>query len=229
MASWAKWQGRTGWPLVAAVMLVAGPVLAQSAAPVALVEDVGQGITQIEAWDSLTAGTVLRLPRGGVVTLGYFRSCVRELITGGTVTIGQDRSEVQGGTVAREVVPCNTGRQQADQARPGGVAVFRGTPQPNAARVDVLLHATVPLVEMGAPGPLTIDRLDQAVARISLQVPASALRRGWFDFARTGESLTPGATYRFTTARGQLVVRVDPNAGPPRSTLSRMVRFGTTE
>jgi hypothetical protein len=34
--------------------------------------------------------------RGGIV-LSYLNSCVRETISGGTVTVGTDQSEVQGG------------------------------------------------------------------------------------------------------------------------------------
>jgi hypothetical protein len=38
------------------------------------------------------------------------RSCVRETITGGTVTVGTDRSEVQSGNVTRASAQCDAGK-----------------------------------------------------------------------------------------------------------------------
>jgi hypothetical protein len=208
----------------AVAIALTGP--ARAADPVALVEDVGGTVAGVEAMDLLRAGTVVRLPTGAVLTLGYFRSCLREVITGGVVTIGTERSEVQGSTIARERVPCDTGRQTtSDQSRPGGVAVFRGAPRTLPA-ADLTLHAAIPLIDMGGAGTLVIERLDQTEPRATLQVPAVALRAGWFDLARAGLSLVPGGLYRITAPKGSLVVRVSAEAGPPRSALSRMVRFG---
>ena len=38
--------------------------------------------------------------------LSYLHSCVRETITGGTVTVGVDQSEVQAGKVTRTKLNC---------------------------------------------------------------------------------------------------------------------------
>jgi hypothetical protein len=212
--------------LALALALTAAALPARAAESVALVEDAVGTIAGVEVFDTLTAGRVLRLAPGAVLTIGYFRSCLREVVTGGVVTIGTERSEVQGGTIARERVPCDTGRlRNTDQARPGGVAVFRGAPSP-LPPADITVHALAPLIDMGAPGTLVVERLDQAAARMTLQVPATALRRGWFDFARTNESLVAGALYRLTGPKGSVVVRVHADSGPARSAISRMVHFG---
>jgi hypothetical protein len=40
------------------------------------------------------------------IVLSYLHSCVRETITGGTVTVGVEQSEVQAGKVTRSKVDC---------------------------------------------------------------------------------------------------------------------------
>jgi len=56
------------------------------------------------------AGQVIRLGPDQTLVLSYKDSCVRETITGGTVTIGTDQSEVQSGEVTRMRGPCVVGR-----------------------------------------------------------------------------------------------------------------------
>jgi hypothetical protein len=59
--------------------------------------------------------------------LSYMASCVRETITGGTVTVGTQRSEVQSGHVRRIEGHCYSGRMAltGEEAHVGG-RVFRG-------------------------------------------------------------------------------------------------------
>ena len=47
--------------------------------------------------DYLETGRVIRLGARETVVLSYLYSCTRETITGGTVTVGTDRSEVLSG------------------------------------------------------------------------------------------------------------------------------------
>jgi hypothetical protein len=70
--------------------------------------------------------TVIRLGPHQTIVLGYIASCVRETITGGTVTVGTQRSEVQSGHVRRIEGHCYSGRMEptGEQAHVGGV--FRG-------------------------------------------------------------------------------------------------------
>src|SRR5271166_1564649 len=106
-----------------AILAVAGGVaagLVSAAAPlqVALVENVTGNPVGAEFMDYLETGKIVELGPRDTVVLSYMSSCVRETITGGTVTIGTDRSEVQAGKVARTTVPCDAGKMllAADQA-----------------------------------------------------------------------------------------------------------------
>src|SRR5438128_2137893 len=78
-----------------AILAVAAGMMVGSAAPaapgqVALVEDVTGNPAGVALMDYLETGKTIALgPRDSVV-LSYMSSCVRETITGGTVTIGTD-------------------------------------------------------------------------------------------------------------------------------------------
>src|SRR3954451_3846940 len=91
----------------ACAALFAAPVLAD--APVALVENAA-GKPGVKAMELLSEGRILILQQGATVTLGYFGSCQRETITGGTVVVGPTESAVFGGSVRREKVACDGGR-----------------------------------------------------------------------------------------------------------------------
>ena len=56
--------------------------------------------------DYAHAGQVIRLSPGQTMVLSYGASCVRETITGGTVTIGTEQSEVRSGEVRRTQGGC---------------------------------------------------------------------------------------------------------------------------
>src|SRR5271165_6401258 len=96
------------------IFAVAGAVFASvaAAAPVqvALVENVTGNPAGVEFMDYLETGKIIELGPRDTIVLSYMSSCVRETITGGTVTIGTDRSEVQAGKVARSTVPCDAGK-----------------------------------------------------------------------------------------------------------------------
>ena len=57
------------------------------------------------------AGQVIKLQPRDVLVLSYLKSCEHETITGGTVRIGADKSEVEGGKVARTKLRCNGNMQ----------------------------------------------------------------------------------------------------------------------
>jgi hypothetical protein len=77
-------------------MLAASP---QS--PVALIEDIAGNPPDIQFMDYVQPGQVINLGAQDTIVLGYLKSCWRETITGGTVTVGQERSDVKGGMVER--------------------------------------------------------------------------------------------------------------------------------
>jgi hypothetical protein len=73
---------------------LAGPI------PVALVEEVSGAPAGVEFMDYVETGKTIELGARGGIVLSYLNSCVRETISGGTVTVGTDQSDVQGGRFA---------------------------------------------------------------------------------------------------------------------------------
>src|ERR1700732_2216934 len=84
-------------------------------------------LSGVEFMDYVHAGQVIRLGPHQTIVLSYMASCVRETITGGTVTVGTQRSEVQSGHVRRIEGHCYSGRMEltGEEAHVGG-RVFRG-------------------------------------------------------------------------------------------------------
>jgi len=76
----------------------------------ALVEDLTGKLPRVEFMDYVRTGQVLRLAPHQTIVLSYASSCLQETITGATIIVGTDQSEVQGGEVMRTGVSCGTGR-----------------------------------------------------------------------------------------------------------------------
>jgi hypothetical protein len=106
----------------AGVLICAAPALGQ--------EDARGSPTDVEFMDYVSVGKVIRLGPSQSVVLGYLTSCWREIIAGGTVTVGHGQSEVQGGSVTRTKVTCDGGRCAVD-VRPEPISWF--WPQPVAS------------------------------------------------------------------------------------------------
>jgi hypothetical protein len=104
-----------GLAATAAVMIVsagaAGPI------EVALVEDLSSNSASVQLMDYLQVGRVIHLAPMDTLVLTYMTSCVREKITGGTVTIGTDSSEVQLGQVVRSRGLCGEKKGQITSER----------------------------------------------------------------------------------------------------------------
>jgi hypothetical protein len=114
-----------GLAAAAAVMIAS----AASAGPieVALVENLTSNSSNVAFMDYLHSGQVIRLGPRDTLVLTYMTSCVRETITGGTVTIGTDSSEVQSGQVVRVRGQCGVGKMMLTDAQsPIGGRTFRG-------------------------------------------------------------------------------------------------------
>jgi len=205
---------------------------ASAAQPAAVVEEVADKAAGVEEMEYVSAGRVIKLSAGGKLVLGYLASCVRETISGGTVTIGEAESAVAGGKVVRTKTPC-TGTQLAlsnQQTRSSGVVVFRAPPtgaKPAAApEAAFTLYGTAPLVELSTAGTLVLERLD-AKERLEIPIPEAGLRRGaFYDFAATDKALTAGGLYRAQFGAREVVFRVDPLAKAGKSPLvGRLLRF----
>ncbi|HEX4582408.1 MAG TPA: hypothetical protein VH139_10115 [Acidobacteriaceae bacterium] len=84
---------------------VLGTVSGALAGPAALVENV-VGYSGAEVMSYVHEGETIRLGSHETIALTYLNSCVQEIITGGTVTVGIDYSKVQDGRVDRTKVDC---------------------------------------------------------------------------------------------------------------------------
>src|SRR5262249_52484317 len=133
----------------ACVLAAAGEVSARVPAPLvptALVEDVKGATTDVQFMDYVGKGQVIKLGPDDVIVLSYLKSCEHETITGGTVTVGADRSDVQDGNVVRAKVPCDGGkiRLSAEQASQSAASAFRL----QNADIQHTIYARTPVIQL---------------------------------------------------------------------------------
>jgi hypothetical protein len=207
---------------------------AQAQAPVALVEEITGKPAGIEFMDYVAPGKVVALgPRDGVV-LGYIRSCWRESIRGGTVRVGQDQSEVSGGSVERVKIACDGGRMElaAEQAKQSATSVIRDpkVDRPKRAtlpRPQFVLYGLSPVVELKGGGALLLERLDVAGDTRTIELaPATLLHGAFADLADLGIALSPGGLYLARATEQELVFRIDGAAVAGKTPLAgRLLRF----
>src|SRR6266404_1392930 len=202
----------------AAVLSGLGIGSASAADPVALIEEVGGTPPGVEFMDYLAAGREIHLGQNDRLVIDYLRSCWRETIKGGTVTIGAEQSNVAGGTVSREKIECDGGklRLSTDQAAKSGVVVFRAPPKPAAGNklgAERTLYGLSPLIELGGAGTLVVERLDKLGAPLTLDIkPGQLLRGAFYDFARDGLVLVAGGVYRASIGGRAVVFQIDAKA-----------------
>jgi hypothetical protein len=186
--------------------------------PAAVVEDLAGNVPGVQFMDYVEPGQVIRLGAHDRIVLGYLESCWRETISGGTVTVGNEQSEVTGGEVARVKVACEGGKMMlsAELAGKSGAMVFRQAPEPQAVapqHPEFTLYGLSPVFELRPPGKLVIERLDQPSERHELAVTEPQLVRGaFFDCAKAGVALAPGGIYRAKFADQAIVFKIDPDA-----------------
>ena len=207
---------------IAVALICTTPALTQ--APVALVEEVRGNPAGVEVMDYVTAGKVVRLRPQESIVLGYLTSCWHETITGGTVIIASEQSEVRGGKVTRTKVPCNGGRISLTpgQANQSAGSSFRAVDQESPT-----LYGLFPVVEAPGGAALLIVRVDRQGEHHVAEMPVKrGTQRSFFDFAKARKTLTAGGTYRASIGARQIVFKVDPGAkarGVP--IISRLLRF----
>jgi len=203
------------------ILLQGASVLIASASaqsPAAVVEDLAGNVPGVQFMDYVEPGQVIRLGAHDRIVLGYLKSCWRETISGGTVTVGNEQSEVAGGEVVRAKVACEGGKMMlsAELAGKSGAMVFRQAPKPQAVALqhpEFTLYGLSPVFELRPPGKLVIERLDQPGERHEVAVTEQQLVRGaFFDCAKAGVALAPGGIYRAKFADQTVVFKIDPDA-----------------
>jgi hypothetical protein len=192
-------------------------------APLVLVEDV-RGTPGVEFMDYVTPGTAIKLGPRDRIVLGYLSSCWVETISGGTVIVGTEQSEVRGGSVTRTKTMCTGGRmdltpKQADQS---AGTTFRA-PDDNPQ----VIYGRSPFFEAIGRAALLVVRLDKPSEHFTaVLVRKRGSQRSYYDFASANIALEPGKTYRAGIGARQIVFKVDPSAGPGRlPIISRLVRL----
>lgn len=209
-----------------AIALLCGPAAAQ--APAALVEELRGNPPGIQLMDYVTPGQIIRLGTDDVIILSYLASCVRESIAGGTVTVGQQQSNVKSGTVQRTKMPCGEGRAQltSQQANQSAAMVFRDA-SGFSGRSQVTLHSVVPIIDVRGGSRLTVTRIDRKGERIKLLLDAGDLVHGaFYDFALANRRLTAGGIYRATLDGHSIVFKIHENASLIHTAvISRFLRF----
>jgi hypothetical protein len=221
-----------GMPITVLTGLGAVILAAVTLAPVAVVEDVTGNPSGVEFMDYVEPGKVIRLGPADSIVLGYLNSCWREKITGGTVTVGAQLSEVQAGKVEREKVPCEARKMllNAEVANKSGAMVFRQLPrgqQTAPLRPQFTLYGLSPVIEVKAGGSLVVERLDKPGERHEMVISTQQLLRGAFiDFAKAGIALAPRGVYRAEAGAQQVVFDIAPGAGPGQTPLAgRLLRL----
>jgi len=219
---------------LAAVGSLAFATLAWAQAPVAVVEDVSGKTAGVEFMDYVAAGKVIKLGARDTLVLGYLKSCWRETITAGTVTIGTEQSEVQNGKVERTRVKCDGGQMNLspEQAVQSAGVISRSisqqadTDQSRLPQPQVRLYGRIPVVEVRGTGNLVIDRLDEPGEHYDIAVGKRELVRGAFiDLAKSRRMLAAGGLYRATFGNKQVVFAVDANASAAAPLLARLLRL----
>jgi hypothetical protein len=197
--------------------------------PTALVEDVKSASADVEFMDYVGAGEVIKLRPGDVLVLSYLKSCEHETITGGTVTVGNDHSEVDGGKVARTKVACDGGKVELPgrQASETAATAFR---LQSAEHEPTLFSRTamieIPRLHPGEGRELVIERVDRPGERIVVKIDDRLADGGFYDMARSNKHLTPGATYTASIGDHKITFKVDPSAKSGRTAVvSRLLRF----
>jgi hypothetical protein len=208
-------------------------LVASSHSPVAVVEDVTGSPAGIRFMDYVEAGRVIRLGPEDSIVLGYLTSCWRETITGGTVTVGSERSDVEGGMVERSTVACEGSKMQltAELANTSGAMVFRDLSQSGRQaaplRPQFTLYGRSPVIEVKPEGTLVIERVDKPGERHEVVLGGERMVRGAFlDLAKVGVELAAGGIYRAKAGREEIVFQIDRDAQPGETPIvGRLLRL----
>ena len=211
---------------IGAVVLAPFPlsqsVIAQT--PVAIVEEVDSKTAGLELMDYLTVGRTIRLAAEEKLVIGYLKSCWRETIVGGAVTIGVEQSEVKDGRVQRAKVRCDAGESTpSKETAASGAMVFRNVRQPLPKKT---IYALSPIFELKGAGHLIIERLDQREK--SINVDTTVRQRGSFvDLSKMHFSLVAGGLYRARLGRNEVIFKIDQLADPKSvDIIGRLVHLG---
>jgi hypothetical protein len=217
----------------AAIVLNCSGTITVAQTPVAIVEEVQGAPPGVDFMDYLDKGKVISLGTSGSLLLGYLKSCQRESINGGTVTVGIEQSEVVGGRVERNKIACEASKMQlsAELAAQSGAMVFRDIARSNGqqrqqAKPQFTLYGLSPIVEMRSKDKVVIERVDQPGEKYEIDGNQSLIRGAYYDFAVAQQTLTAGGVYRASSGNLGVLFRIDPSAQPGATPIAgRLLRL----
>lgn len=186
------------------------PLTVAAQEPVAIVEEAAGSTPPLQLFDTLSEGQEISLEGGGSLVIGYFRSCIREDVDGGTLVVGREQSAIAGGAVTRETVPCAGGEATLSdsEAAESGALVLRAPPGAGEDQPLKVFSATpVFLLEGAGAGELVIRRLDRAAPEIVLAVAGASV-----DLAEMGQTLRLGGVYEASFGERAVQFEIDPRA-----------------
>lgn len=192
-------------------------------APTAIVEDINFVRPGLQVMDFLEPGTGVRLQDNEKLILSYTTSCIRERISGGTVTIGERESRVIGGKRIKELVECDSKSLSLvlspNNNSAAGLVIRNGPRAAELPKPDLILFGTAPLVRTDdSHQNITVEKLGSDASTVIVKSSGRLT-----DFAISNMYLEPGGLYRFRAGRVNLVVMISPKATPNASLLSRLV------
>jgi hypothetical protein len=110
----ARTASQTGFATLFAGALAVSPVFAGDG--VALIERLTGASQRVELMTYAHVGQIIHLGADQTMVLSYRDTCIRETITGGTITIGTEQSEVRSATrLERHQNNCNLGKVDFNQ------------------------------------------------------------------------------------------------------------------
>lgn len=186
--------------------------LLQAAEPAAIVEDIQATKAGLSFMDYVHEGQVITLGDEEHITLGYLHSCQREVITGGTVTIGNLQSAVNKGQVMREEVECHGGQAKlsGQQAGTSGALAFRSSNTTN--KPELTIYGNAPVFRLHtANTPLTVAPLNKRGQSHTIEVKGHHV-----DLADKNISLSPGL-YKVEAGNMSKIFKVHHRAEPGKA------------
>jgi len=222
--------------VLTAALALSSQALARAPAPLvptAMVEDVKSASADVEFMDYVGTGQVIKLEPSDVLVLSYLKSCEHETITGRTVRVGSDKSEVEGGKIVRTKVPCN-GRnmkltpQQAIASAASSFRLQNASFEPTVYALPPVIQ--IPKIGAGESRTLVIERKNRPSERFAIELDASLANGGFYDLAKTDTRLRRGAFYTATLGSRTFIFKVDAKAKTNTKTgktpvVSRLIRF----
>lgn len=179
--------------ILGALLASTVPVHAQLAS--GMVEDLkGAPQAGVDLMDWIYPGQRIVLGSGGELSLSYLSSCRVETIKGGTVTVGQSESRVEGGTLRAQNRPCDPKKFAATtQTAEAGAAVKRVTPFDTRGGDETALSSLRPVFRwQEGGGTVRLFAVDKPKPEL---VWSGAAQKSYIEYPTAAPKLLPSVPY----------------------------------